>query len=388
MPAAIAVHALHRHFGKVRAVDGVDFEIPQGSVCGFIGSNGAGKTTTMRILATLDLPTFGRVEVGGVDVVQAPQKVRHRLGWVPDHFGVYSHMSVLEFMDFHARALGFRGNDRVTRLHEVMGFTDLLSIADRPANKLSKGMTQRLCLGRALIHDPEVLILDEPAAGLDPKARVELKHLIRLLAAEGKTLLISSHILSELAEMCDSLIFINAGRIVHHGDAESLKRRTDHDGGVHYDIQVLENPPALATWCQLQPEVEWIEDRKQGGRVRLNTDDPAVAARVLARMVKDGLPVTEFHREQRNLEDAFMAMVADPKIAPNPIRVSRAAAPDGSTGCQPVVEDSASSRSVQETPGGLSAGGDPGASVTTLSQATGKMPVLHDRQDAYPPSAP
>ena len=354
MPAAIAVQALHRHFGSIRAVDGVDFEIPQGSVCGFIGSNGAGKTTTMRILATLDLPTSGRVEVGGVDVVQAPQKVRHRLGWVPDHFGVYSHMTVLEFMDFHARALGFRGNDRVARLHEVMGFTDLLSIAGQAANKLSKGMTQRLCLGRALIHDPEVLILDEPAAGLDPKARVELKHLIRLLAAEGKTMLISSHILSELAEMCDSLIFINAGRIVHHGDAESLKRRTDHDGGVHYDIQVLENPAALLAWCQMQPDLEWIEDRKQGGRVRLSTGDPALAARTLARMVKDGLPVTEFHREQRNLEDAFMAMVADPKLAANPIRVGRA-----------------------------SNGGQGGK-----EEATGETPVLHDRRDGYPPETP
>lgn len=315
MPSAISVRSLHRHFGAIRAVDGVDFEIPQGSVCGFIGANGAGKTTTMRILATLDLPTHGQVEIAGVDVVQAPEKVRHRLGWVPDQFGVYSHMSVLEFMDFHARALGFRGNERVARLHEVMDFTDLLSIADRPANKLSKGMTQRLCLARALIHDPEVLILDEPAAGLDPKARVELKHLIRLLAAEGKTLLISSHILSELAEMCDSLIFIHAGRIVHHGDAESLKRRTDGNGGVHYDVQVLGAPAALAAWCQLQPGLEWVEDRKQGGRVRLDTADPEAAARVLARMVQDGLVVTEFHREQRNLEDAFMAMLADPALA-------------------------------------------------------------------------
>lgn len=320
MPAAITVDSLHRHFGPIHAVDGVSFEIPRGSVCGFIGSNGAGKTTTMRVLATLDHPTSGRVEIDGVDVVQEPWKVRHRLGWVPDHFNVYSHMNVLEFMDFHARALGFKGNERVARLQEVMEFTDLLSIADRPANKLSKGMTQRLCLGRALIHDPEVLILDEPAAGLDPKARVELKHLIRLLAAEGKTIFISSHILSELGEMCDSLVFINAGKIVHHGDAESLKRRTDQHGGVHYDIRVTESPEALATWCRMQPDVEWIEDRRSGGRVRLNIEDDALAARVLARMVKDGLPIIEFHREERNLEDAFMAMVGD--VMPPPLPAS------------------------------------------------------------------
>jgi ABC-2 type transport system ATP-binding protein len=309
MSAAIAVSKLHRRFGNIRAVDGVDFEIPKGSVCGFIGSNGAGKTTTMRILATLDHPTSGRVLVSGVDVVQEPWKVRHRLGWVPDHFHVYSHMNVLEFMDFHARALGFKGNERVARLHEVMEFTDLLSIADRPANKLSKGMTQRLCLGRALIHDPEVLILDEPAAGLDPKARVELKHLIRLLATEGKTIFISSHILSELGEMCDSLVFINAGKIVHHGDADSLKRSTDTGGGVVYGIEIFGEPAALASWCRMQPEVEWIEDRKHGGRIRLTNSEPEAAARLLARMIKDGLAITDFHREQRNLEDAFMAMV-------------------------------------------------------------------------------
>ena len=319
MSAAIRVRNLTRHFGPVKAVDGVSFEIPQGSVCGFIGSNGAGKTTTMRILATLDYPTEGSIEISGVDVVQEPWKVRHRLGWVPDHFNVYAHMSVLEFMDFHARALGFKGKERQVRLAEVMEFTDLAVIAERPANKLSKGMTQRLCLGRALVHDPDVLVLDEPAAGLDPKARIELKHLIRLLAGEGKTIFISSHILSELGEMCDTLVFINNGKIVHHGDAESLKRRTDSTGGIFFDVQLAAEPEALAAWCLMQPNVEMIEARRQGGRLRLGTDDPAQAAALLARMVKDGLPVIEFHREQRNLEDAFMAMVDQPGMRPPPL---------------------------------------------------------------------
>ena len=318
MTPAIRIHDLHRHFGPLKAVDGISFEIPVGRVCGFIGSNGAGKTTTMRILATLDQPSAGTVEISGVDVVQEPWKVRHRLGWMPDHFNVYGHMSVLEFMDFHARALGFRGKERQQRLQEVMEFTDLLPIAGRPANKLSKGMTQRLCLGRALVHDPDVLVLDEPAAGLDPKARVELKHLIRLLAAEGKTVLISSHILSELGEMCDSLIFINNGKIIHDGDAASLLRHTDATGGIFLDVHLASNPEALATWCQMQPNVELVEASKQGGRLRLAADDPAQAAALLARMVRDGLPVMEFHREQRNLEDAFMAMVGRPEMRPPP----------------------------------------------------------------------
>ncbi|MEI6653694.1 MAG: ABC transporter ATP-binding protein [Verrucomicrobiota bacterium] len=319
MTPAIRVHNLHRHFGSLKAVNGISFEIAAGSVCGFIGANGAGKTTTMRILATLDSPGSGTVEISGVDVVQEPWKVRHRLGWMPDHFNVYGHMSVLEFMDFHARALGFRGKERQHRLQEVMEFTDLMPIAERPANKLSKGMTQRLCLGRALVHDPDVLVLDEPAAGLDPQARVELKHLIRLLAADGKTLLISSHILSELGEMCDSLIFINHGSIIHDGDAASLMRQTDAGGGIYLNVQLASHPEALAAWCLMQPNVKLVEAGKHGGRLRLTTDDPTQAAALLARMVKDGLPVMEFHREQRNLEDAFMAMVGRPGMPPPPL---------------------------------------------------------------------
>jgi ABC-2 type transport system ATP-binding protein len=170
-------------------------------------------------------------------------------------------------------------------------------------------MTQRLGLGRALLNDPSVLILDEPAAGLDPKARVELKHLIRVLAQEGKTIFISSHILSELGEMCDSLLFINNGRIVHHGDAESLKQGTDAAGGMLYDVQITGDPSRLSEWCSVNPYAEFLESRKFGGRIRIDSADPDKAAEVLARMVRDGLRITEFHKEQRNLEDAFIDML-------------------------------------------------------------------------------
>lgn len=323
MSAALRVSNLYRYFGKLQAVNGVTFEVPHGSVCGFVGANGAGKTTTMRILATLDYPTLGNAEVCGIDVVQHPNDVRRLIGWMPDHFGNYEHMTVLEYLDFYARALGYKGSERRQRIEEVMEFTDLVPLADRFSNKLSKGMTQRLGLGRALLHDPQVLIMDEPAAGLDPKARVELKHLIRVLAREGKTIFISSHILSELGEMCDSLLFINNGRIVHHGDAESLKRGSDLLGGSLYDVQLVDDPQALADWCILQQGVEFMESRKQGGRIRVLTEDPAKCAEVLARMVRDGLRVVEFHREQRNLEDAFIDMIGrldqgKEAIAPTP----------------------------------------------------------------------
>jgi ABC-2 type transport system ATP-binding protein len=306
MSNAISVRNLFRYFGTLKAVDGVSFDVPHGSVCGFVGANGAGKTTSMRILATLDYPTMGAAEICGINVVNHPDKVRKLIGWMPDHFGNYEHMTVLEYLDFYARALGYHGAERRSRIQEVMEFADLVPLADRLSNKLSKGMTQRLCLGRSLIHDPQVLIMDEPAAGLDPRARVELKHLIRILAEEGKTIFISSHILSELGEMCDSLLFINAGRIVHHGDAESLMHGADAGGGIYYDVQVIGNPQAVADWAVLNPDVEIDEARKRGARIRIPSTDAGKAAEILRRMVRDGVQVIEFHREKRNLEDAFI----------------------------------------------------------------------------------
>lgn len=303
---AIRVENLVRNFDSFQAVKNISFEVEKGAVCGFVGANGAGKTSTMRILSTLDYATSGKVEVRGIDVMSYPDKVRNILGWMPDHFGHYSDVTVLDYIDFYARAYGFSGVDRANRVHEVMEFTDLLSIQDRLSNKLSKGMTQRLCLARTMLHDPEVLILDEPAAGLDPKARVELKNLIRILSDEGKTILISSHILSELGEMCDSMLFINNGEIVHHGDAQSLKDRTQKDGEV-YLVEIFGDQAELARWVIGSPYVELIDETKNGGRIKINhTEDPEIAAEILRSMVNNGLKIKDFHRQQLNLEDAFI----------------------------------------------------------------------------------
>ncbi|MEM1296598.1 MAG: ABC transporter ATP-binding protein [Verrucomicrobiota bacterium] len=306
---AIRVTSLHRSFGTLKAVDGVTFEIPKGQVVGFVGANGAGKTTTMRILATLDYPSTGTVEILGIDVVDYPAEVRKILGWMPDDFGTYEYMTVAEYLDFFARALGFKDEERIQRIRDVMEFTELDKLADRLINKLSKGMGQRLCLGRALIHDPEVLILDEPAAGLDPKARVELKHLIRILAEEGKTIFISSHILSELGEMCDALLFINNGQIVHHGSADDLKKHKDT--GLLVDVVMNAEAAKLEEWAALSPHVRFIDSKKNGGRIEIDSNEPEIVASVLKKMVNDGLPVIEFHREERNLEDAFIEIVGN-----------------------------------------------------------------------------
>lgn len=305
--AIVQVRNLHRSFGDVHAVAGLSFEIQRGQVVGFIGANGAGKTTTMRMMVTLDNPDAGEIFIEGFDVVQHPMEVRQRIGWMPDAYGAYDYMTVFEYLDFYARAFGYRGANRRSRVQEVMDFTDLTSLAERPMNKLSKGMGQRLCLGRTLLHDPSVLILDEPAAGLDPKARIEFKHLVRLLAGQGKTLFISSHILSELEEMCDSLLFIDQGRLVHHGSAEHLKRQTG--GAAVLVVECAADPGAVVRWVDMNPNVSLLETMKRGARLKLEEGGDEQVAWVLRKLVTDGIAVTEFRREQLKLEDAFVNML-------------------------------------------------------------------------------
>ncbi len=310
----IQIENLECDFGNVKAVRDISFSIDQGKVVGFIGANGAGKTSTMRMMVTLQLPTGGRIRICGRDVVDYPVEVRHRIGWMPDAFGTYDNMTVLEYLDFYGRAFGYSTQERRRRVEEVMAFTDLTSIADRPMDKLSKGMGQRLCLGRTLIHDPEVLILDEPAAGLDPKARIEFKNLVRLLAMRGKTIFISSHILSELGEMCDQLLFIDEGRLVHHGTTESLMQH--HGEQALIEVRVAGDPDVLFQWVAASPDLLLADRLKNGARLRLPVSGPEELSALLRRLVLDGVPVTGFNRLERRLEDAFVDML---KNTPPPL---------------------------------------------------------------------
>jgi ABC-2 type transport system ATP-binding protein len=309
----VQVRELNRVFDNVHAVRDVSFDIARGQVVGFIGANGAGKTTTMRMMATLDVPSGGSIRVADEDVVQRPDKVRRLIGWMPDNYGTYAHMTVFEYLDFFARAYGFKRAERRSRVEEVMEFADLAVLADRPMNKLSKGMGQRLCFGRMLLPDPEFMILDEPAAGLDPKARLEFKNLVRLLAQRGKTLFISSHILSELGEICDTILFIDAGQLVYHGSAETLRRGNGKaaNGAAQtvVDIVLAGTGEALGLWASLNPGWKLIEERRHGARLALEGNDPLLLAAGLKKMMNDGLPIIEFRREERRLEDAFVDMI-------------------------------------------------------------------------------
>jgi ABC-2 type transport system ATP-binding protein len=326
----LEVSNLVRWYGKVRAVDGVSFTLGAGQVVGLIGANGAGKTTTMRILATLDSADSGTVKLGGIDIGDYPGRVRTRIGWMPDHFAPYEDVTVADYLDFFGRTCGLRGADLARRTTEVVEFTELGPLVDRLMNKLSKGQTQRLCLARTLLGDPDLLILDEPAAGLDPKARLEFKNLVRLLRDRGKTLLISSHILSELGEMCDTLVFMDGGRVVHHGDTQSLQRHDNGDGGATFDITVHGPPSVLLAWLAMRPGWKLVEERRDGARAACQHSDPAVLAGELKRLTADGVPVIEFRRAAQRLEDAFVNILRDGR-AGGP----RAAAPE--SGVPPVI---------------------------------------------------
>ena len=310
----LEVEGLVRWFDGVHAVNGVSFEIPAGEVVGLIGANGAGKTTTMRLLATLDVPDAGVVRLGGIDIVEYPNEVRRRIGWMPDHFTAYKDTTVGDYIDFFGRAHGLDGRDLRRRVDEVTEFTDLTSLHTRPMDKLSKGQTQRLCLARTLLNDPEFLVLDEPAAGLDPKARLELKNLIRVLRERGKTILISSHILSELGEMCDTLLFMDRGEVMHHGDTHTLRRGAATTGTCVVDILVSGAATPLLEWFALRPGWKLIEERRDGARAEFASGEPAALAAELRRLIADGVPVTDFHREERRLEEAFVEMLREPPV--------------------------------------------------------------------------
>jgi ABC-2 type transport system ATP-binding protein len=293
---------LRRYFGRTKAVDDVTFEVQRGHVFGYIGPNGAGKTTSMRILATLDVPTGGDAFVDGFSVIEDPDRVRKRLGFMPDYFGTYPNVNVREYLDFFARSYGLMGAERLRALRYVMSFTKLDGLAEKPISGLSKGMKQRLCLGRTMIHDPAVMVLDEPAAGLDPRARIQLREMIGQLAADGKAILISSHILTELAEMCDTVAIIEQGRLLAVGSVDEIHLAQQPERLVQ--LTVLGGAAALAPWLE-QQQVRGIEI--DGDVARFRHDGSAEQeAELLREMIVAGFRVASFGSQTKTLEEVFM----------------------------------------------------------------------------------
>ena len=305
MSTAMTVSSITKRFGDFVAVDRVSFDVHPGQICGFIGPNGAGKTTTMRIAATLDLPDEGDVSVFGSSVLLEPRLVRAQLGFMPDAYGAYPSTTVEEYLDFFARAYGMRGRARRSALNFVSDFTGLSRLEGKLIDSLSKGMKQRLCLAKTLLHDPGFLILDEPAAGLDPRARVELRELVRALADMGKGVLISSHILSELSTLVDSIAVIESGRIQGAGTIEEiLKKLRPH---MRVFLRCLAEPETVERALLEQPGVAGVHTERNGLAFDFDGDQRALAE-LVAHFVSIGLSPIEFAPESVDLEDVFLSL--------------------------------------------------------------------------------
>jgi ABC-2 type transport system ATP-binding protein len=292
-----------KRYGDLLAVDSLTLKIEPGEMFGFIGPNGAGKSTSIRFLATLLKATGGDGIVNGHRVSRDPLGVRRSVGYMPDNFGVYDGMKVWEFLDFFAVAYQIPRDRRRQVVGDVLELLDLTGKREAFVNSLSRGMKQRLCLAKTLVHDPPVLILDEPASGLDPRARVEVKALLKELRRMGKTILISSHILTELADCCTSIGIIERGKLLMHGPIEDVYHRIQRNRVVQ--VKFLDNPEAGVSFLRSQPETRDVQIENHHVTVELAADDRQTAT-ILERMLAVGIRVSSFAEKEPTLEDVFM----------------------------------------------------------------------------------
>ncbi len=298
---------LTKKYDNMYAINDINLDLAAGDVFGFIGPNGAGKTTTMRIIATLLEPTVGEAYVGGVSVITHPKEIRRLVGYMPDFFGVYDDMTVIEYLEFFAAAYKISGPQRRKRCNEMLEIVDLEFKRDAYANTLSRGQTQRLGLARVLIHDPQVLLLDEPLSGLDPRARIEMRGLMKRLGQMGKTIIVSSHILPELADVCNKVGIINSGEMKENANVADVIAK------VRPQIVLLVEP-ALPTdldrmvrLIESHPDVESVTRQGERSRVVLKAEAKESTAIAWA-LLEAKIAVRHFAEEEINLESAFMAL--------------------------------------------------------------------------------
>ena len=301
----IEVRELEKSYGEHHAVRGISFTVEKGDIFGFIGPNGAGKTTTIRIAATLLDASGGDVRIAGHSVTEAPYAVRRVLGYMPDLFNVYDGITVREYLDFFAAANGLHRRDRARTLDAVLDLTDLRGVAERLSGGLSKGMKQRLCLARTLLHDPQVLVLDEPASGLDPRARIEFRALLKELRTMGKTILLSSHILTELSDVCNAVAIMEKGRVVAAGAIESI--RDQLQGKRCFVLTVLDRADEACRILEASGSASRVQRQDLSVRFQLEGELPKAAELVKAICAAD-VPVVGLREESANLEGLFMQL--------------------------------------------------------------------------------
>ncbi len=303
----IEIRDLTKRYGSFTALDHLNLTLEEGVVFGFVGANGAGKSTTFSILATLLSPTSGDALINGKSVIKESKEVRKQIGYMPDFFGVYDQLKVDEYLDFYGASYGIGVAERKVLIPQLLELVNLTSKRFEYVDLLSRGMKQRLCLARALIHDPKVLILDEPASGLDPRARVEMRDILRNLKSMGKTILISSHILPELAEMCDEIGVIDNGKLIAHGNVSSIQAQLQ--GEKRIVIKVTDRVNEVRAFLEEDPlvsSIDVIDNRLEIAFNYRGTDADQVA--LLKKAMLTNLPIYALSEEEKDLEDVFMAI--------------------------------------------------------------------------------
>ncbi|MFL1995093.1 ABC transporter ATP-binding protein [Lysinibacillus irui] len=303
----IEIRDLTKRYGSFTALDHLNLSLEEGVVFGFVGANGAGKSTTFSILATLLSPTSGDALINGKSVVKEPKEVRKQIGYMPDFFGVYDQLKVDEYLDFYGASYGIQLAERQVLIPQLLELVNLTSKRYEYVDLLSRGMKQRLCLARALIHDPKVLILDEPASGLDPRARVEMRDILRNLKSMGKTILISSHILPELAEMCDEIGVIDNGKLIAHGNVAAIQAQLQ--GEKRIVLKITDRLEEVRAFLEEDPHVSSINVIDNGLEIAFNyrgTNAEQIA--LLKKAMLADLPIYALNEEEKDLEDVFMAI--------------------------------------------------------------------------------
>lgn len=302
----LVIENLVKNYGKFKAVDDLSLEIGKGHIYGFVGANGAGKTTTMKIVAGLLKPTSGKVVIDGIDILENPVSFKDKIGYMPDFFGVYDDLKVTEYMDFYSGVYGVEKSQRPALTDQLLELVNLTEKKEFYVDDLSRGMKQRLCLARSLIHNPELLILDEPASGLDPKARVEMKEVLKELRDLGKTILISSHILPELAELCTSIGIIEKGKMVISGTVEEILKKTSQKKILR--IKVLGEMEGAVKLLKEQPSIDSVNVHNDYLEADFNGTDE-IMAEILRTAIKNEIPIISFTELDRNLESVFMNLI-------------------------------------------------------------------------------
>lgn len=301
----LEIKALEKSYGKFKALNGLDLSINEGEIYGFIGPNGAGKSTTMKIVSGLLLPDSGEVYLDGIDAIKHSKKLKEKIGYMPDFFGVYDNLKAIEYLEFFGSIYGIHGKEAKRLGLDLLELVNLQDKAESYVDGLSRGMKQRLCLARCLIHNPKLLILDEPASGMDPRARFEMKNILKNLKDMDKTILVSSHILSELGEICSNIGIVEGGKMVCQGTVDEIMDKSK--GSNPIAITVMDKAEEAIRLLKETPNISNIKLEGNKIKASLGGNDEE-ASDILKRLILSDVKVISFNREQGNLEDVFIKL--------------------------------------------------------------------------------